>query len=963
MPAWFRILLLLFCCPCAGAQAPYLLHFTVKDGLPSNVCYNLLQDSYGFLWICTDQGVCRYDGHDFKTFSVKDGLPDNEVVNIIEDRQQRLWLVCYNDRPCYIRNGRVYNSSNDSLCRQLEEPQLRYKFVFQAAGRNVYLSGNSTWQADSSRLYPYHTGLRLVSYFFQHRGRPYAVTDKGLFRVDREQLTPILAPDPQPPYLAQYHNGHLLLYAGYNRGSKLYRVALDSNVARAVHEQPLPYRVYSMYACEDGTVQLGTDRGVIRYSLPDRRLDTSRALLRNTFISGILRDKDNNFWYSSHTDGLYLYPYTQPRIYNHEQGLLRNDVLSLCSGPAGELVAGYDNGSIDIISPGGIRTFSAPLTGGRNRVLRPLACGKGHYLAGADQGLFLLNGSRLQHLGHPSIKSLFLKNDTCYIAALGGVVAMNIHTRGQRRIWSHKTTAVAADDTGACWLGTLEGLYCQSRGAITKLEKDPVLSASRITDIGLCRGVIAIGTHEHGLFLWNGRRLTHLDESTGLSDNCCRNLCTDGQNEVWVCTGKGLDRITVTPAGDGQIRHLSFSDGLPDYGINDAALSGNDLCVATADGIILLNRNSLRADPAPAVYITALQKGDSSFFPRQRVVFGYGKKGLQISFTGVSISGGRRLRYKYLLQGAGEDTVYTALSSVNFSNIRPGAYTFLVWAGNRSGAWSPQPAACSFVIKPPFWQSPWFPWLMAGLLAAGGYGLYRYRVQGIRRRADEKARLGQRMAELEMQALRAQINPHFVFNALNSIQHYYNRHDERSANRYMTAFAQLIRQTFTHSQTHWITLSEEMEMLHTYLELEQMRFKQQFRYTLEMVPPFDDPTVLLPAMLLQPYVENAINHGLRHLKERPGLLHISFALSGTELICRIEDNGVGRGQAPVRPTTHQSRGMTITLKRIETINQLYWSTISVQVTDAPEHGTRVEIRSPVYHTQNHYRYEYPDRRR
>lgn len=940
---------------------PYLLHFTVKDGLPSNVCYNLLQDSYGFLWVCTDQGVCRYDGHEFKTFSAKDGLPDNEVVNIVEDRQQRLWLVCYNGRPAYIRNGQVYNSRNDSLCRQLERSGIRYRFAFQATGRDVYLSGDHTWQADSNRAYLRHPGLKMVSYYFLHKGTPYAVTDQGLLRLDRGGPTRILALDPQPPYLAQYHDGLLLLYAGYNRGSKLYRVALDSFQAGAVQEQELPYRVYSMYASPDGTVQLGTDRGVIRYSLTKRRLDTSHALLRNTFISGILADREQNLWYSSHTDGLYLYPYTQPRIYNREQGLLRNDALSLCSGPDGDLVAGYDDGSVDIIGRHGIRTFSAPRTGGRNRILKSLACGGGSYLAGGDQGLYLLNGTRMRQLSYPCIKSLFLKKDTCYISGLDGVTAMDMHTRRTRPIWSTRATACAADDTGTYWLGTLQGLYYQSRGKTAKLDNDAVLSASRVTSIGLCKGAVVIGTHEHGLFIWNGRRLRHLDERTGLSDNCCRNLCTDAQNEIWVCTGKGLDQVSLTPAGEVLVRHLSLSDGLPDYGINDVALSGKDLCVATAEGIILLDRDSLRPGPPPAVYITALQKGDSSFFPQQDVILGYGKKGLQISFTGVSISGGRRLYYKYVLQGAGEDTVYTTLSSVNFSNIRPGTYTFMVWAGNRSGTWSPRPAMCTFVIRPPFWQSAWFPWLAAGIIAAAGYGFYRYRIHGIRRRADEKTRLSQRVAELELQALRAQINPHFVFNALNSIQHYYNQHDERSANRYMTAFAQLIRQTFTHSQTHWITLAEEMELLDTYLKLEQMRFKQQFNYTIGMEPPFDDPTMLLPAMLLQPYVENAVNHGLRHLKDRPGLLRISFALSGEELVCRIEDNGVGFTRARARPSGHQSMGMTITRKRVETINQLYGSTITVQVTDAPGNGTRVEIRSPVYYTQNHYRHEHADR--
>lgn len=229
-------------------------------------------------------------------------------------------------------------------------------------------------------------------------------------------------------------------------------------------------------------------------------------------------------------------------------------------------------------------------------------------------------------------------------------------------------------------------------------------------------------------------------------------------------------------------------------------------------------------------------------------------------------------------------------------------------------------------------------------------------MKALQKRAEHKARNRQQLAELEMKALRAQINPHFIFNALNSIQSYYSQNDELKANHYMTSFALFIRLTLIHSQSHWLPLRQEIAMLRTYIELEQMRFKELFSFTIICGPGVEPAAISMPAMLIQPYVENAINHGLRYLKGRKGLLTLKFIEQKDVLLCEVEDNGVGRGYAGnSAPPKHISLGMKINRERIDTMNRMYDIDIRIAVVDkqtdsgTPE-GTLITLFIPLKKT-------------
>jgi tetratricopeptide (TPR) repeat protein len=238
--------------------------------------------------------------------------------------------------------------------------------------------------------------------------------------------------------------------------------------------------------------------------------------------------------------------------------------------------------------------------------------------------------------------------------------------------------------------------------------------------------------------------------------------------------------------------------------------------------------------------------------------------------------------------------------------------------------------------------------LMAGfivLLIAGFFVLRNYRAK---RRANKL---------LALRSLRSQMNPHFIFNSLNSINSFISRNDERSANRYLSNFSRLMRTVMEHSSHDFVPLSAELQVLELYLSLEHFRFADKFEYTFEVDPNIQADQIEVPPMLIQPYIENAIWHGLRY-KETPGVLRVAFRQDGDKLIGVVEDNGIGRKRSAELKTknqrTHKSTGLKNTAQRVELINSLYGKGVSVSISDLEEEredcGTRVEIVIPYQNT-------------
>jgi LytS/YehU family sensor histidine kinase len=289
--------------------------------------------------------------------------------------------------------------------------------------------------------------------------------------------------------------------------------------------------------------------------------------------------------------------------------------------------------------------------------------------------------------------------------------------------------------------------------------------------------------------------------------------------------------------------------------------------------------------------------------------------------------------------------------SASYTQVPPGDYVLEIKTGH-AGHWYNTIKRLPIYIAPPFWETWWFRVLGTLLLTGLAALLYRARVRQIRREERLQSEFNQRIARTEMAALRAQMNPHFVFNCLSSINRFIlvNKPDEASV--YLTKFSRLIRLILDNSRTETVPLNKELEALKLYIEMEQMRFFDRFEYEINIDPALQTEHLEVPPLLIQPFVENAIWHGLMHQKTA-GKLQIKVYPEGKRLCIEVEDNGVGRQKAMElktrSATVHKSLGMKVTAERLEVINQLYGTSAAVETVDLVDAagqalGTRVLIR-------------------
>jgi len=945
------ILFLLFHSLLMCSQQPQLRHYGLNDGLPSNTVYSVYQDSKGFIWFCTSWGISRFDGHYFETITSNDGLPDNETFQVWEDSWQRLWIASYNNVPSYIYNGKVYSVHNDQLCRLMEKKGIGFYDIIPR------------WGAHSRRYQKFLISKNTISkvndmvsqsseMYFTDQGKTYYISTNAIIQKGSQRLKTVYVFNEKSVRSRFYHDGHAYV-TNYN---KLYDIAFKNNKP-IVRKIVMPGNIIDITLGRNSRIWISTDTGIIEYNPHGITAKNKEYIAIKGIVSyGSFIDQQGNYWFPSNK-GVYMQPANKAIVYTIADGLKDNNVLTVKYLPGGQLLAGYSNSEMMIRKGNKFRSLFTLGDGQWNRLRYVLPINKNIFFAGTDKGLYRCSLDRKQYfkLLEFAQKSAFIRSDKVLISQTGdngkhhfiyGIQSGKFTELPQFTI-SIAAPATAIDKKGVYWLGTVRGLFYYD-SAMQKFVRDSSLGQNRITSLNFLKGRLVISTHSNGIFIQDGKKLIKLNTSRGLISNICEKAYVDEKERLWVNTDKGISRVTFDKNMHFSIYHFSAADGVPSHMVNSITFGEGKAYLATSTGIIVINQDQTSKNQPFKVYFLKASYNDSTVPYPKKINLKYNQNNVQISYTAISYLDEKDIKYKYLLYGAENDTVVTEESHLNLGALKSGNYTLKVWASGKNNSWNKTPATLSIIVNPPFWEQLWFIAGIVVLLFVFIIFVYRRRVSLITKKEAEKTERKKMIAELEMQALRAQINPHFIFNVLNAIQNYYGREDELNANYYMSLFSDLIRKTLIHSKEHWNTIDKEMDMLRSYIELEQMRFKNHFNYEIFTEPGLEHKEI--PTMLLQTYTENAINHGLRLVKTG-GMLWISCTSNVDSVQCIIEDNGVGFEKAQEfdsRPSDYQSMGLKITAGRISAINELYGTSISTQIThkksiDPQMQGTIVKI--------------------
>lgn len=436
-------------------------------------------------------------------------------------------------------------------------------------------------------------------------------------------------------------------------------------------------------------------------------------------------------------------------------------------------------------------------------------------------------------------------------------------------------------------------------------------------------------------------------------------LAADANGDIWGYSSKELYKIN---ADDLHVTTYSFSYGIDEVDFfHFSFLPSGEMIFGGRNDITIADPSELKRNteiPVPYIdNIEVLNKPFNFIMNGSPLDLNYKQNFFSINFSAQAFTMAKDVRFRYRLKEFDDWTEVTGSYSANYTNVPGGDYVFQLQAANNEGVWNKKILELPIHIQLPWWQTWWFR-IGALLLIAGlVYWLYLLRVAQIRRKEKLKSQYEKKLANVEMTALLAQMNPHFLFNSLNSIDSYIIKNESGKASEYLNNFARLMRLILQNSRSNYISLKDELETLDLYLQMESLRFSNKFEYEIKVAEGIDTASIVIPPMLIQPYVENAIWHGLMHKKDgTPGKVEIIINRQDNNLICIIKDNGIGREKAAElkaqKPGSHKrSMGMQITSDRIEMINKLYDTNTSVKVVDLKNEngnasGTQVKLIIP-----------------
>jgi ligand-binding sensor domain-containing protein/signal transduction histidine kinase len=941
------------------AQEYSYARYDVKDGLAGSVVYHGVEDHDGFLWFGTETGVSRFDGTHFRNFTIADGLPDNEIIKLFVDSKNRVWMMPFRNSISYYWKGKIYNQENDSLLKRIPVAEKIIDIVEDSKGNLLFMDGKSIYFVDTDQHIDSLTTIEGARFNTSNAGLAASGNFNVLVLIHGEHALSLEIDAKQTIRNKTPWAGKLLMQQSSFLTSGLSIVRHGDGLT---FKQGLKQHVLnplsglnSLSLINDTLCSFNTNDGSHFYDINNRKY--IRHVLKGKNVNTVLRDKEGNFWFL--TAGAGIFRIGSFEFINFTFTDNNKDYLSVFSLKTidSRLYVGSEKSCLFIIDPIKQKVRQQQIIKGvvNTKINAIVSFDSNRIFLGTNQGVINLRRPELHANPNISVKSMHIDKDQLLISLHTGVLRMSEDLTFKSIVNYTRSTCSNVMDN-LYYHGTLQGLFqCDSTGSTTWLGEKYPLFRSRITAIEVSPdGILWVGTHGSGIIGYkDGKIINSIRQKDGLTSDICRNIFIAGK-DVWVGTDKGLNRLQWLQ-GRYQITTFSSDDGLIADIINAIQVDGSQVYVGTPAGLTTFDVDKISLNSYCKLRLTDIHVADKQW-PHDTTGFTLPptNNAIRFDYVGISYRSAGDITYQYRLVGLNENWQTTRETFLNYLSLPSGYYELQVRATNKFGVPS-EMIRIPFLVEKLLWERAWFRVLvLLGTVALIWLFVYS-RIKKANKQNDEKIQINNRMAELEQRALKAQMNPHFIFNSLNSVQQYVIDKDLLGANKFITEFSRLIRLTLDISSKSKISIYEEISYLTTYLELEKTKFEDKFSYSITLSPDMDAGEWFIPPMILQPYVENSIRHGVRYRRDKQGHIRISFLLDAQYLVCQVEDNGVGRKKAgeykSEMPIEYQSKGMTLTARRIEMFNQNNDTPVLIHIEDLEHHrqpaGTRVTLQFPL----------------
>jgi len=947
---WTIILCLGFSFTLQGKKIP-IFHLTVENGLPSNTVYSITKQHNGYLWFSTTKGLSRYNGISFQNFSTFDGLPDNDILNTTEDGLGRLWLSTFGGYLCYYKDDTFHVAQNTPWLKlPFNLPMLRnciqrdgsINTIFSNSSKFIRIKNNEVhiipikgYQNNyplnvtgigkenfeliglNNRWIINSSGEFIKSVPYKEKGDHYLLvhntiddpkisflTDKGVYDMNENALLTFkktkITFKNFPPGLVDKDNIFIGLLDG---------VSINDSIFIELGERPTV-----ITKDKDENYWIPTlGKGVFYLSKYFKELaEYNDAYTGKVMYARLLH---GNLYFVTSDGSLYrkkqdvierIYKSNKINAYFTKSNFLITDEGKLITVDGVDLLI---SSNIEKDIPG-----KPVKTGQYNFSIKEILQGK--------QDVFFVNISRIMRLRLDS----FAHNGNAHLDTL-----MNDDDKALR-IYSR---AFDASDAS---------LWYSQKNRVSKITNDQNIVQAQFKNTTFR----AISFFDHylvgikdnnALAIYGNYKTQNIKEQIISLPNCIwENIIPINNHSALISTNNYYRLLlTTAPKSDGtpqytiQTIESPFLPQQAEYVVSDSANS-----YFFRDGTITFIPNKVFLDKTlpPVPVFQSLKTTKKSYAIRDLIEVPYAdSRNVSIQIDNISFASKTPTTQYSISVNDKENWIEMSGNEINMSSPGFGKYIIKVRSKTISSAYS-SPITITLIIDKPFWATWWFITLSIALLILLVYGIILFFLRRNLRKKQKEYDAEFKYQQSEYKALNALMNPHFIFNSLNNIQGLINKDDKDTANQYLVIFSHLIRQNMKNVSLGLISLEQEMHLVGNYLSLEKLRFKDLVNFNINIDPDVEIDDIMIPPLLIQPLVENAILHGLLPKQSESSKVEINVFEKGDTVYISVKDNGIGlTASLNKRHGGRDSYGLLNMNKRIEHLKKFQHHEINFAINE------------------------------
>lgn len=916
----------------------------------------------------------RFDGYKFKHYTTNNGLADNEHFSAYEDSQHRIWFPGYNGELSYFKNDTFYNRKNNALVA---------RFKTSLFGRNVLEDERGTiYHASQQIIFSINTSGK--EYFEkqkpQHHFLNFYLNEKKemlvlsynrnkLFIKNFSQLTiDSLKIDSlvMPAQLSRYvtiDNDNGIIYSSLKK-----LIKGDFRTKEILAIDSFPVQIQEILSASDTTVWIATHKGLHYYNWKKQKVEYT--ILKNTSVTHLFTDHEGHLWVTTISDGIYVF---LNKAVKYQLDLPFLKALKIIPLKSNQLFITSNNFDGVLRNGSTFKTIQLPKYAGHGYVKSIARDSKDNYFIILSTGLLVTDKNlNIKQASKLYFKDIYITPDKNLLIGFGSgtckipsselpevlsnpynqklkldlaIINKFYHDTFNQRLYGINKTSVK---------------YTNDEVVFQNLDNDSAFNMNLISMIALNKFTLVIASEKNGLKIKYRTRNYYITEHDGLCSNLINAIEVDSDSSFWAATINGLAHVKLHFNQDyltASIKNYYASDGLLSNSINDVVMNRDTVWLTTNNGVCYFDRREMRKTKSnPRLILENLMVNGVARGIADRFVLKHYENNLRISFVGISSGALGNLSYRYRLSGLEQTWHETKNLEIEYSLLPPGSYQFQIQAFKDDKQESVV-KTIAIQIVPAFYQTLWFNAflfiLFIGIFLAISYVVLQNNKRKSQLRQTllesenkrlqlekEESEIKNQLFETRQKSLGLQMSPHFVFNAFNSIQEYVLTNDSEKAHHYLTEFSKLIRQFLNNNRDVSITLSKEIDFLKSYISLEEQRLKDTIRLEVRFADSVDASETLIPAMLLQPIIENAIWHGLRKAVRKVICIEIEPWNNGLQI--QIWDSGKGF-EGLVKS---DSLGLSITRERIKLAHQQNFKEEFFTIDTHPGGGALVTIILP-----------------